>query len=69
MAWLRTTCSCVPRVRDRLPMTGQTIWILKDVPGLRGRSLGLGLGLGRSLLLGRRFIRLSRSLQYRRLLR
>lgn len=69
MGWLRTACSCMPIVRDRLPVAGQAIRILEDVSGLRRRSLGLALGLSRSLLLSRRFIGLSLSLQNCGLLR
>jgi hypothetical protein len=69
VAWLRTTCSCMTRVRDRLPVAGQAIRILEDMPRLRRRSLGLALGLGRPLLLCRRFIGLPLALQNRRLLR
>lgn len=63
MALLGATRALVPRMRDRLPMTGQAIRILEYMSWLRRRSLRLALGLSRPLLLGSGFIGLSLPLQ------
>ena len=57
------------RGRDRLPLSRESIWVLENMSRLRRRALGLPLGVNRSLLLGRRFVGLSRPLQDGGLLR
>lgn len=66
---LRTTRSRGSRVRNRLSVAGKTVRVLENVPRLRGRALRLTLSLSRPLLLCRRFVGLSWSLQDGRLLR
>lgn len=60
--WWRAARPRVRSMRNGLSLSRKPIWVLENVSWLRRRALRLSLSMSRSLLLDRRFVKLSRPL-------